>query len=413
MTTIGIIGAGIAGLHHALFLQKHGIQVTLYTDRSADELRKSRLPNTVALMGTTRSREIELGINHWDKPELRTHLADISIAGDHPIAFRSSILEPLIFIDMRLYVPTLMADFEKLGGKTVVVRCSPEEVGKLAADHDLMVVTTGRAGLTAMFPRIAERSPYHEPQRRLFAGLFRGVSLPSPFTFNFNIIPGLGEVFESQFVTHDGPVTGITIEAVPGGALEALTHLVYDDDPAAFNAAVLAVLRAHAPATYARIDPAAFALTGPLDTLSGAVVPTARRAWAALPGGRFAIAIGDTHIAHDPITGLGANTASRGAWLLGQLVVEHTRAGGRFDEAFCAVADQRLWEMARSATEWTNAFLQPPPQHVVDVFVAAAQNSKIADALVGNFNYPDRQWQILSSPDSTAAFISSFGPASA
>ena len=255
MTTIGIIGAGIAGLHHALFLQKHGIQVTLYTDRSADEMRKSRLPNTVALMGTTRSREIELGIKHWDKPELSTHLADISIAGDHPIAFRSSILEPLIFIDMRLYVPTLMADFEKRGGKTVVGRCSAEEVGKLAADHDLMVVTTGRAGLTAMFPRIPERSPYDKPQRRIFAGLFRGVSLPSPFTFNFNIIPGLGEVFESQFVTHDGPVTGITIEAVPGGALEALTHLVYDDDPAAFNAAVLAVLRAHAPATYARVDP--------------------------------------------------------------------------------------------------------------------------------------------------------------
>jgi protoporphyrinogen oxidase len=37
MTHIGIIGAGIAGLHLSLFLQKHGIAATVYTspERSA------------------------------------------------------------------------------------------------------------------------------------------------------------------------------------------------------------------------------------------------------------------------------------------------------------------------------------------------------------------------------------------
>jgi 2-polyprenyl-6-methoxyphenol hydroxylase-like FAD-dependent oxidoreductase len=45
---IGIVGAGIAGLHLALYLQKHGIDATLITDRAPDDYRDIRLLNTVA-----------------------------------------------------------------------------------------------------------------------------------------------------------------------------------------------------------------------------------------------------------------------------------------------------------------------------------------------------------------------------
>ena len=37
---IGIVGAGIAGLHLALYLQKHGVDATLITDRAPDEYRE-------------------------------------------------------------------------------------------------------------------------------------------------------------------------------------------------------------------------------------------------------------------------------------------------------------------------------------------------------------------------------------
>ena len=60
-------------------------------------------------------------------------------------------------------------------------------------------------------------------------------------------------------------------------------------------------------------------------------------------------------------------------------------------------------------TEWSNAFLQPPPPHLIRLFVAAAQNQAIANAFADNFGDPERQWGVLSSPDATAAFISSFG----
>jgi len=410
-TTIGIVGAGIAGLHLALYLQKHGIGVTLYSDRAAEELSSGKLPSSVALMGATLGRDGELGTNHWERPELGTFAVDIRVAGDPPLVLHGALTQPFLFIDMRVYLPTLMKDFTSRGGKLVVARCTAADVGRLAAGHDLVAVTTGRDGLTSMFPRVAERSPYEQPQRRLLAGLFRGVRFPDPFVMKFNIVPGQGEVFENQFLTHGGHVTCLLIEAVPGGVLEALTHLRYEADPCAFNASVLAALKEHAPDTYARADPATFALTSPRDTLSGAIVPTVRRGWAPLPGGRFAMAVGDTHITHDPLTGQGANAASRAAWLLGRLLVERTRAGGRVDEPFCLDAEQRLWEDARATTEWSNAFLQPPPAHAIGLLVAGAQNPAIANAFVSNFNDPNRQWQVLSSPDATAAFIAGFAPA--
>ena len=40
--TIGIVGAGVGGLHLALYLQKHGVDATIITDRAPDEYRNSR-----------------------------------------------------------------------------------------------------------------------------------------------------------------------------------------------------------------------------------------------------------------------------------------------------------------------------------------------------------------------------------
>jgi hypothetical protein len=409
MTTIGIVGAGIAGMHLALYLQKHGVEATLYSDRSPDAIRAGRLPNTVALMGATQARHRALGVDHWDEPGQTTGEVTLRFAGAPPLYVHGSPSPPWLYVDMRLYLPRLMEDFASRGGKIVVSPCGAGDVAGLGTAHDLVVVATGRAGLAEMFPRLPERSPYEAPQRRLVTGLYRGIRSPQPFRFHFNVAPGEGEIFEAQFLTFSGIVGVVFIEAIPGGAFEPVTHLRYEDDPDAFNGAVLSILRDYAPDTYARTDPAAFGLLGPLDTLSGAVVPTARRGWTSLPGGRFAMAVGDAYITHDPVIGQGANAASRAAWLLGETVTAHARAGRPFDEAFCRETERRLWEQERAVTEWNNAFLQPPPPHAVELLVAASQNKAIADAFVSNFNHPQRQWEVLSSPAATAAFVAGFG----
>src|SRR4051794_21978562 len=102
MITIGIVGAGIAGVHLALYLQKHGIAATLYSDRSPDEMRGARLPSSVALMGATAARDVELGTNYWDAPELGTYHVNIRIAGEPPLVVRGRLAAPFLFIDMRV-----------------------------------------------------------------------------------------------------------------------------------------------------------------------------------------------------------------------------------------------------------------------------------------------------------------------
>ena len=66
---IGIVGAGIAGLHLALYLQKHGVDATIITDRAPEDYRNSRLLNTVAHHHVTIAREDYLGVNHWADPK--------------------------------------------------------------------------------------------------------------------------------------------------------------------------------------------------------------------------------------------------------------------------------------------------------------------------------------------------------
>lgn len=412
MTTIGIVGTGIAGLHLALHLQQLGVSATLYADRTPDGLRASRLLNTQGFQGSTRGRDVSLDTDFWSDPAGLTRALHVRVAGEHPIEF-TGVLEPAsLFIDMRLYIPRLMEVFGARGGTVVVAPPgSTDDVARLAERHDLMVVATGRSGLAEMFPRVPERSPYHEAPRRLVAGLFHGIHVPEGCVLEYNLLPGVGEVFEVQMRVPEGVVPAVVFEAIPGGPLEPFTRLRYEDDPARFDAAALAAIREHSPGTYARIDPAAFGLRAPLDALYGTVVPTVRRGFAPLSGGRFAMALGDARVSFDPITGQGANAASRTAFVLGDLVAEHARAGGRFDEVFCARAGERIWENVKAASEWTNAFLQPPPPHAVGLLIAAAQNKKIADAFAANFDDPERQWQVLSSPEATAAFIASEGAA--
>src|SRR5580693_5026266 len=93
MHDIGIVGAGIAGLHLGLFLQKRGIQATLYADRTPDEVRRGRLPSTTALFGTAREHMRQLGVAHWDTPDTGTHQFDFGIKGA-PLSFHARVRSP-------------------------------------------------------------------------------------------------------------------------------------------------------------------------------------------------------------------------------------------------------------------------------------------------------------------------------
>ena len=155
---VAIIGSGVAGLHLALLLQKQGIPVTLYSDKTAAQLASGRMLNTVAHHNTTVKREQALGADHWDLAEYGYFCHHHYIGGPQPLSFPGAFGAPSRAIDYRVYLPRLLADFQERGGDfRAGQEVSPEEIVRLSGLHDLVVVATGKGGTSAMFPVIARQ----------------------------------------------------------------------------------------------------------------------------------------------------------------------------------------------------------------------------------------------------------------
>jgi 2-polyprenyl-6-methoxyphenol hydroxylase-like FAD-dependent oxidoreductase len=405
MSSIGIVGAGVAGLHLGLFLQQQGIEATIYAERSPAQQLGGQLPSLVARHDHTRERERLLGVNHWDAAESNLRRVYVDVIGEQSLRFHGDLERPAIVVDMRIYCARLLEDFASRGGKVVVGGLEPADVERLSTEHDLMVVATGRGGLNNMFPRRPEHSPYTGPQRMIVTGLFRGVDYLRPEGGNFVIVPGHGEIFALPVYSFEPGLIGLGVEIIPGGGLEPILKTASAETPREFEQTVIELMRQYAPMIAERIDPAAFRLTRPLDLMKGSITPTVRRGYARLGNGRLAMALGDTHVLNDPILGQGANTASYAAWQLGEAI----RDADSFDEAFCQDVERRIWEYAQPVTEWNNAMLQPPPEHMIEFLVAASLVQPIADTFAGFLNDPRRGWETLSSPTNTAALLRRFG----
>jgi 2-polyprenyl-6-methoxyphenol hydroxylase-like FAD-dependent oxidoreductase len=405
MMHIGIIGAGIAGLHLGLFLQKHGIRATIYTDKTPEQQLGGRLANIVVRSAPTRERERLLGVNHWDTPETDLVCFSITVGGQRPLTLCGDFAQPANIVDTRIYWSRLLEDFAIRGGRVVIGALQAHDVERLSTEHDLMVVATGRGSLANMFPRLPEHSPYDKPQRLVIGGLYRGIAYRQPLGFEVVITPGQGEILALPLFSFEPRLTGIAFEIVPGGAFDVLRHMRYEDDPQRFDATVRDLLQLYAPAIFARIDPNTFTLARPLDLTHAAITPTTRRGYTRLTSGRFAMALGDAHVVIDPLTGQGANNASHAAWVLGEAI----RDSQTFNEVFCRRAEQQICAYTLPVAEACNARLRPPPPHVVEMMAAAAHNQAIADAYVDGFHHPDRWWEIINSPERTAAFLRQFG----
>ena len=404
MPSVAIVGAGVAGLHLALFLQRHGVPTVLYADRTGEQVRDGRLPNVVCRFGSTRERERVLGVQHWDDNGYGADLVQVRIGGEPPIAFRGRLSRQASYVDFRLYLPRLLADYRERGGR--LVHAPDLDAATLAArtaGHDLTVVAAGGRSLAPLFPRIASRSAAG-PARTLLAGLFDGVTLPEPGSMCMELVPGAGEIFQSPVYSLAGRAVGLTFEAVLDGPWARRLRTPFQDDPEGCARLVLDLLREAGSPILDRIDRDRFALTGPLDLLQGAITPTVRRPWTRLGPGRYAVAVGDAAVLNDPVTGQGANLASASAWRLGQLILDDPV----FDERFCRDWARLQWELARPVVSWTRAALRPPARHVVDLMRAAGANQVLADAFQDNFDDPAAMWRSLATPGRARAFTARF-----
>ncbi|GGT22267.1 styrene monooxygenase/indole monooxygenase family protein [Streptomyces griseoviridis] len=404
MPDIGIIGAGVAGLHLGLLLRRHDIPVTLYSDRTPAQIAAGPLPATVAHHAPTLRREAALGVGFWPADTYGYTCHHHYVGGPRPLTFRGDFTSPSCGVDHRLVLPALTDVFQDRGGELRTGRVAADDLAGLAARHDLLVVATGRGPLADLFPRLDGPGSATAPRRRLCAGLYHGVAPAEPKGVTLSLAPGRGELIEIPLYSGHGHVTALLFECVPGGGADALCALDQRAGPAAFDRAVRAELAAHHPTVFARTDPARFGLTGPLDLVRTAITPTVRADWAELPGGRYALALGDAHTVVDPIVGQGANTASYSAEVVADAVLDDPV----LDELFCRRVARRRAEVVLGAARWSE-FMLRPPEHVRRLLGAMSECRSAADEFTDNFGRPDRQWRLLATPERTRAFLARHG----
>lgn len=394
--SIGIVGAGISGIHLALRLQQLGVPATVYPGRTPDAMRADRPRAFPSRFAATQAREAELGVAHWPG---RVAGWDFVLHGRPPLAFHADLAVRTGVVDFRIYLPRLLEDFAARGGE---VRLDLDPVERLAERHDLVVVANGDRSMATLFPAVGDLSPYDAPQRLLCCGIYAGIGADKPDVMDVQFLPGVAEVLRFPWLHPGGVAHVLAFESIPGGPLAGLSGLDPAADPAGFDREILDALATWFPALREQVDEAAFGLIGPDDLVRGGLVPVVRRGWARVTDQVGALAIGDAWITNDPLAAQGANLGSWSAFAAADLIA----AGAPpYDEAFCRAVSDTLWEHASSVVGWSNAFLAEPPPHAISLFAAAAQDPGVADAFANAFDDPELMWRTLSGPPAVAGFI--------
>jgi len=401
---IGIVGAGITGLHLALRLQQLGIDATLHTTRQPDDIRDGPPLNFVTRFASTRERERVLGVTRWESSEYDNNpWMHMRVESEPGVSFRARLPSPASSVDFRLYLASLLEEFQGRGGHVVADNAADAAaLAVCAVQHELVIVSAGRGALGEIFPRDPRRSPYTVAPRSLLAGLFVGVRPPEPAGMTMNMVPGAGEIHAPTYYSFGGSRTVVMIEAVTGGPFEAVVRDDYSDAPDLLAKQVLHLVTTYAPSLRDRIDERMFALARPIDKLQGALVPTVRHGVAEVADGVFALAVGDAWIVNDPLTAQGANLGSQQAFQIGDALSAHD---GAFDGEFCRALSEELWRSAQPVVDWTNMFLGQPPPQVPTLLTGAAADQRVADAFVANLDRPPDMWHSISRPEHTDAFI--------
>lgn len=414
MRKILVIGAGQSGLQLALGLQSQGYEVTLMSNRTADEIRAGRVMSTQCMFHTALQHERDLQINFWESQAPRIEGLGVSVAapGSHESPEGSQRAIDWVgrldghaqSVDQRVKMAGWMETFAQRGGQLVIHGAAVSDLDFFASRYDLTLVSAGKGELVSMFGRDASRSPYDTPQRALAVSYVHGMG-PRPEHPDFeavrcNLVPGVGELFVMPTYTTSGRADILFWEGIPGGPLDAFQGV---KDPGEHLALTLELMEKFLPWEYARATKVE--LTDANGTLAGRYAPTVRNPIGRLPSGGLVLGVADVVVANDPITGQGSNSASKCAASYLSSIVE--RGDRPFDGEWMQGTFERYWNTAQHVTKWTNAMLAPPPEHILNLIGAAGQLQPVADRFANGFNDPSDFENFFYDPDKTNAYLAS------
>jgi len=408
MRRIAIVGSGQGGLQLAFGLLANGYDVTVYSDRTADQWLNHSRPNGVAfLFDRSVQHERELGLNFWEDAAPYgegVHLTFLPEVDKILLTLQGRFAKPGQAIDQRLKFSRWLQEFEQRRGNLVIQSVTRNDLDAIAPANDLVIIAAGKGEITAqLFERDSDKSIYDKPQRHLALVTVTGTkSWPDiPFhPIRFTFIAPVGEIFWVPFF-HKSQVHSYSIvfEAKPGGPMDRFGNVKKGDEAVEV---AKQTIRDLAPWDYEHAKD--MVLTDELAWLTGGFAPTVRKPVGRLASGKVVMALGDTAITHDPIAAQGANNAAKMANHVLQRIVAH---GHRpFDAEWITEVFEEYWEQeAKYMYAFTSALLEPVTPAAAEILTAGVKTPAIADEFFTNFNHPRDYWPWLADLEEAKRWI--------
>ncbi|MBA3381719.1 MAG: hypothetical protein H0T97_07635 [Actinobacteria bacterium] len=143
MPRVAIVGAGQSGLQLGLGLLGSGYEVTLVSNRTAEQIATGQVLSSQCMFESALQTERALGLDEWADacpPVEGISLALRAPAGGEAVSWSARLDWPGQSVDQRLKVPAWMQEFTSWGGELEIREADVECLERYAGSHDLVVV---------------------------------------------------------------------------------------------------------------------------------------------------------------------------------------------------------------------------------------------------------------------------------
>jgi hypothetical protein len=405
MKRITIVGGGHSGLQLGIGLLQKGYKVKIIQDRSAEQIADGRVTSSQCQFNISLQHERDLGFPFWEDSCPPVEGIAFAVAGPDAsgklIDWEARLDDAGHSIDQRVKIPRWMAEFEHLGGKLEIKSANIDMLEAEAKFSDLVIVASGKGEISKLFERDPERSPFDAPQRALALTYVHGMTPRENFSaVNFNLIPGVGEYFVFPALTKSGPCDIMVFEGIPNGPMDTWRDVKTPDEHLAKSKEILSSFLPWEADRCRDIE-----MTDEGGMLSGRFPPTVRKPVGTLPSGAKVMGLGDAVCLNDPITGQGANNASKAAAVYLDAILRH--GDQPFDEVWMAATFERFWDYAQWVVRWTNMMLLPPPPFVLDIMGSAQVLPNLAGRIANGFNDPRDFFPWFADPTAAYDYLTS------
>jgi hypothetical protein len=389
-------------LQLAIGLRQGGYPVVLVSAQSGQQIRESRVTSSQCMFATALERERELGMNLWEESCPPIEGIEFAIAAGEPVPplrWAARLDGAAMSIDQRVKMPALIERFCELGGELRIQEVRLSDLEALANEAALVIVAAGKGPIANIFERDALKCEYDRPMRALGLTYVNGLKPRDDYSaVCFNLVPRVGEYFVFPALTTSGPCEIMVFEGIPGGPMDCWNEVRSAEQHLNVS---LDILRRLIPSEYERAR--SVSLTDSNGILVGRFSPTVRKPLARLPSGAVVLGMADVVCLNDPITGQGANNASRCASLYLSRILQ--REGAPFDAKWMQNTFDAYWEYARHVTAWTNMMLRPPAAHMLRLLGTAASKPQIATWFVNGFDNPKDLFPHIADAEAAERFI--------